>query len=501
MHVAQTLTRVRGRVPSFYNILRVVVPVGLGALLGSAIVNPHHRTVEILVGFFIAAVAFLAKPSRAIVAFIIVSLFPAHLSIGTSNTVFILILLSSWMAQQVTAGKRISIRTPLDLPILTMFAAYLLSFINVPHGLMGVNLRGFSVFFTSVAIYYLVVNLTPDARAVRRLLWAGVVAATLMATIAIIEIFFPGRELLPYFFIARTITSQESVVRAGAGFRNVSGLSQYAIFYLLLFAFMFPRQRTRILKVVLASLFAVYVVIFASTAMRGAFMAGAAGLAFLVWRSRYVLDTRKVVIGVLLCAAVFLIGHQILSSAGVVRNLWDRFYELQEKVGSHVDREAMMKEVFERSLEHPIIGHGPVIHLPRGFVTLSSNNPHCQYLLYFYTIGLLGLGGFIWLMASLFRLCSQAIRVGRRHKSLIGLTALMVCFQTFFFVFVLHETVDDYSSSFNYPLFLWYVFGLAVATRNIILREAEQTEEKRRKEELSTDSVPSLSTGCLDPVE
>jgi hypothetical protein len=42
-------------------------------------------------------------------------------------------------------------------------------------------------------------------------------------------------------------------------------------------------------------------------------------------------------------------------------------------------------------------------------------------------------------------------------------------------IFVLHETVDDYSSSFNYPLFIWYLFGLVVATRNIILREAKQT--------------------------
>jgi hypothetical protein len=75
-------------------------------------------------------------------------------------------------------------------------------------------------------------------------------------------------------------------------------------------------------------------------------------------------------------------------------------------------------------------------------------------------------------MIALFRVTVQAIRAGGRDKTLL---TLMVLFQTFFVIFVLHETVDDYSSSFNYPLFIWYLFGLVVATRNIILREAKQT--------------------------
>ena len=134
---------------------------------------------------------------------------------------------------------------------------------------------------------------------------------------------------------------------------------------------------------------------------------------------------------------------------------------------------------------------------------MKSNNPHCQYLLYFYTIGLLGLGGFIWLLVSLFRVTAQAIRVGGKDKNLL---ALMVLFQTFFVFFVLHEAVDDYSSSFNYPLFLWYLIGLTVATRNIILREAKQPERSRRRE-LSTDAVPHLihrvpgPSGMTEPEE
>ncbi len=497
MNVARTLTKVRDRTPSLYTLLRIILPVTLGTLLGSAIVNPYHRTVEILVGFFIAAAALLIRPSRAIAAFIVIFLFPAHLSIGTSNTVFILILLSTWVAQQVIAKKRISIRTPLDLPILILTAAYVLSFINVPHGLLGVNMRGFSVYLTSVAIYYLVVNLTPDAQAVRRLLWAGVVGATIIAAIALFEIFLPGKQLLPYFFIARKLPSDVPMIRAGSAFRNVSVLSQYSIFYLLLFVFMIPKETSRVLRLLLTVLFAVYFLVFASTAMRGAVMAGVAGLVFLMWRSRGILDARKVIIGILLGVTVFIIGNSVLSSAGIVPDLWARFSELQERVGSHVDREAVMKEVFEKSLEHPFIGHGPVIHIPRGFVALRSNNPHCQYLLYFYTIGLLGVGAFIWLLASLFRVSAQAVRAGRNNKTLLP---LMLLFQTFFVVFVIHEAVDDYSSSFNYPLFIWYLFGLVVATRNILVKEAEQTREKRRKE-LSTDTVPGLSTGCLDPVE
>ena len=344
MHVVQTLTRVKDRVPSFYTILRIMLPVFLGIMLGNAIVKPYPRTVEVLVGFFIAAAALLVKPSRAIAVFIVISLFPAHLSIGTSNTVFILILLSTWMAQQVIAKQRITITTPLDLPILTMSAAYALSFMNVPHGLLGVNLRGFSVFFTSVAIYYLVVNLTPDARAVRRLLWAGVISASIVAAIGLFEIFVPGRELLPYFLIARKLPTDVPVIRAGSVFRNVSALSQYSIFYLLLFVFMIPKEKSRFLRGILVVLFAVYLLLFASTAMRGAVLAGAAALLFLVWSSRAIFDPKKVIIGLIPCVTVFMLGQSLLTNAGIVPNIWERFSELQEKVGSHVDREAVMRE-------------------------------------------------------------------------------------------------------------------------------------------------------------
>ncbi len=469
MELTARLDRLKNRVPSAHTTLKIVLPVLLGVMLGSAIVNPHHRMIEILVGFFIAAAALLIKPSRAIAAFIVVFLFPAHLSIGTSNTVFILILFSTWLAQQVLAKQKISIRTPLDLPILVMASAYLLSMSNVPHGLYGVNLRGLSVFFTSVAIYYLVVNLTTDFQAVRRLLWAGVAGATIIAAIAVFEILFPGRELLPYFLVARRMPADVPMIRAGSAFRNVSGLSQYAIFYLFLLVFLLPKERSRFLKASAVVLFAVYLLIFASTAMRGAALAGAAGLGFLLWRGRGVFETRRLILGMIACMVIFLVAHNALAGAGIVPNLFERFAELEQKVGSHVDREAVMKEVFQRSLEHPIIGHGPVIHLPRGFVALGSNNPHCQYLLYFYTIGLLGLAGFAWLMVSLFRVSSEAIRLRSSNRTLLG---LMVVFQTFLFVFVLHETVDDFSSSFNYPLFIWYLFGLIVATRNVMLKEA-----------------------------
>jgi hypothetical protein len=186
MSVATHLQRIKDKVPSSYTLLRIALPVVLGYMLATVIINPYHRVVELLVGFFIAAAAILIKPSRAIAAFIVIFLFPAHLSIGTSNNVFILILVSTWIAQQVIARERISARTPLDLPIVTLSVAYLLSLSNVPHGYYGVNFRTLSVYFTSVAIYYMVVNLTPDTAALRRLIFAGAIAAAMMVTIVMI---------------------------------------------------------------------------------------------------------------------------------------------------------------------------------------------------------------------------------------------------------------------------------------------------------------------------
>jgi hypothetical protein len=478
MSVSTSLQRIKNKAPSLLTVMKIALPATLGYLLGSAIVNVQHRTVEILVGFFIAVAAFMVRPSRAIAAFIVIFLFPAHLSIGTSNTFFILILLSTWIAQQVIAGKKISVRTPLDLPIAVMAAAYLLSLINVPQGLYGVNLRGLSVFFTAVAIYYLVVNLTPDAAALRRLLWAGAIGAVIMVSIGLYEIFNPGKQLLPYFLIMRQTTADMPMVRAGSGFRAASILSQYSLFYILLGTFMYTREKTRFLKGVIAVFLVGCMIVFISTAMRGAIITGLLGLGFLLWRGKGVFERRKLVVGILTFMLIFVVAHQVLTTAGFVPNIWERFYEFQRKVGSHIDRGAVMREVFDRSMEHPMIGHGPVIALPRGFVSLGSNNPHSQYLLYLYTIGILGLGAFIWLLASLFRISSQGIRFGGHSRSLLG---LMVILQTFLFVFTIHETIDDYSSSFNYPLFIWYVFALIVATRNVIMKEAALPAPEREK--------------------
>jgi len=472
MSVAAHLGRIKEKAPSAYNFLRIILPVGLGYMLGKAIVNPHHRMVEVLVGFFIAAAAMLIKPSRAIAVFIVIFLFPAGLSIGTSNTVFVLILVSTWIAQQVIAGKKISVRTPLDLPIITLTAAYLLSFSNVPQGFHAVNLRGLGVYLTSVAIYYMVVNLTPDTAAVRRLLLAGTIGAALMAAIGLLEIFLPGKQLLPYIFLVSHPAYEGGVVRAGSAFRVASVLAQYCIFYLFLGTLLLVREKQRFTRFLLTVFLAIVLAVFVSTAMRGAIIAGAAGLMFFIWRSGAVFDRRKVLIGMIVCIAAFLLIHQVLSSGGFVPNVWQRFSELEQKTGSHVDRGKVMREVFSRSLEHPFVGHGPVIALPHGFVALGSNNPHCQYALYFYTIGLLGLGAFLWLLVDLFRISTQALRLGGQNRFLLG---LMVILQTFLVVFVLHETVDDYSSPVNYPLFIWYFFGLIVATRNIILREAGVT--------------------------
>jgi hypothetical protein len=469
MSVATSLERIKERVPSGYTLLKITVPTVLGYMLGKAIINPSQRVVETLVGFFLAAAALLIKPSRAIAVFVVLFLFPAHLSIGSSNTVFILILLSTWVAQQVLAGKKISIKTPLDPPILLMSAAYLLSLINVPQGVYGANFRALSVFFTSVAIYYLVVNLTTDAAGVRRLLLAGTIGAAIMGAIGLYEIFSPYKQLLPYFLIASGIPAGAGAVRAGSGFRNASVLSQYCLFYLMLGMLLFGREKSRFLRFLLALFFAAFLIVFGSTAMRGAVMAGVAGLAFLVWRSKIVFNRGRVVVVVLTSVAIFLVADYMLSSAGLVPNVLRRFSEFEQRLGSHTNRAAVMQEVYERGKEHPFVGHGPAVSLPRGFVATGSENPHCQYALYFYTIGFLGLGGFIWLLISLFRISSGVFRVASSNKSLLS---LMVILQTFLVIFVLHEAVDDYSSSLNYPLFIWYVFGLIVATRNVLLKEA-----------------------------
>jgi len=470
MSVVTHLERIKEKVPSSYALLRIILPVVMGYMLGRVIVNPsNHRMVEVLVGIFIAAAAMLVKPPRAIVAFIVIFLFPAGLSIGTSNTVFILILLSTWIAQQVLAGKKISIRTPLDFPIIALSVSYLLSLSNVPHGYYAVNFKTLAIYFTAIAIYYMVVNLTADTPAVRRLIFAGAIGAAMMAAIGIFEITNPGKELLPYFFISSRVPVDLVGVRAGAGFRNASVLSQYCLFYLLLGVYLFTQEKPRFTRLVLVLFLTAVLSVFVSTAMRGAVLAGAAGLVFLVWRSKPVFDRRKVFIGIIACIVAFILIHQLLSSSGLVPNLWQRFSELGQKRGSHVSRGEVMVEVFRKSLEHPLIGHGPLITVPHGFVATRSGNPHCQYTLYFYTLGLFGLGSFLWLLASLFRVSSEALRVGGQNRFLLG---LMVILQTFLVVFVLHEIVDDYSSSFNYPLFIWYFFGLIVATRNVMLREA-----------------------------
>ncbi len=453
-------------------LLMLAIVAAIGVVMGVVVMSPNKRLIEAVGGGIFLVVALAVDISFSVGVLFALLPFPAGMSFATSNEALIVVLLVVYAVKQMIRKEPIFRRTPVDLPILLIVAAMTISIFRYTGGEKTLEMQVRS-FFTAIALFYIVVSGCTKKEQINRLITCFTIAIGGAALVAALQMFFPGRTLIPQFIYVPEEARYDNYVRAAGTFGNYSAFGQYMALSTILVSHLFLRSRSVYTKLVYLALLLTVAATFVSAAMRGALFALALGFAYMALAGRGELKLRHwiTMIGIIAVLLVVLAGV-MLTYLGT-GYMFERLAGFSMERGSPTSRMETNIFFFNAALEYPFFGHGPAISLDLGLAGARTNNPHCQYLYYFFTIGAVGLAGFLWLLIRLYTYSLRAIRSPNAKGT--HLKGLLVVFHTMLVVFALHELIDDYMTVRLYHHIIWGMFAIIVVLSRSILEGEPQS--------------------------
>jgi O-antigen ligase len=446
--------------------LLFLVLAGMGVIMGVMVDTPNKRLIEAVAGGIFLLVALMLHISFSLGVLLALLPFPAGTYYGTSNELLILALIVVYAVKQMIRKEQIFRRTPIDIPVLLMVAATLLALTHQQGSLKPIwtQIRSF---FSAIALYYLIVAGCTDRTHVKRLLVGYMIAVGAASLVAVFQMFFPGTTLIPKFIYVPEEERFANYVRAAGTFGNYSTFGQYMALNMILTSYLFIRSRSPYAKMLFMSLLVMASGTFLSSAMRGALFAMGLGMVYLAVIGKGEVKVREwLVMLVSIVVIVAILGSVMLSYMGT-GYLFERLRGFSLERGSPTSRLEMNQYFLEESLNHPFFGHGLYIDVEVGIGGARSTNPHNQYIRYLYTMGVVGLVGFVWLVIKLYL---YSLRATRDPKTKDAWTrGLVTVFHTMFLVFAVHESIDDYMQVRLYQHIIWSMFAILVVLSRLAL--------------------------------
>ena len=137
-------------------------------------------------------------------------------------------------------------------------------------------------------------------------------------------------------------------------------------------------------------------------------------------------------------------------------------------------------EAFQRSLEHPLFGHGPYFTLRAGVRRFFW--PHNVYLFYFFILGLSGVICFVWILVNLLRTSFR--HMGRSLTNIPFSKSLLLVLHVIVLIFAIDQLKIEYLRNTAYPFIAWFLFGLTAACAKI----AAEVDRGEKAGSLPSDS-------------
>lgn len=445
------------------------IAVGLGVVVAELVTRPGRRVLLLAVGLvFVGAVVSL--PSTASLAALVFLLpFGVSIKLGNTNMVFILVLALLVLVRRVRQPGPFFVSTSLAVPMAILFAIHLVSFANITEEVRDLALVKTFALFTCVVVFFLVVTLVRDTTTLKHICAAVVLSCGATCLVAAWELTHPGHAVLPQLFYAPWSSRQAGMVRAVGTFRNYSNYAQYLAMNVMLVAYLVLRARGPFQRLALLGLLAVVSGVFLTSGMRGAVIAMALGFLYILAFGRRAIPWSQAGGTALMMGTVLAGGGYVLMKVGGFGTVFTRFEQYGVAGGTSESRRLVMKHLAGLFMEHPWIGHGPAIRIPKTFTAvLSTSNPHNQYLYFLYTVGVLGLLAFLWFAAKLFWDGHRTlVRARDADPFAMGLLAVL---QGNLVLFLAHEMVNDHMFSPQSMHVTWFFFGLLAATARIVRR-------------------------------
>jgi O-antigen ligase len=448
------------------------VLVMLGIVVGMQIYDPVKRVIEAAVGLaFIAIVS--GRPLHwSLSVFLLSYAFPFALKIGTSNVVFIPLLIILWFAR-VSMGNLPKPRGSIaDRPIVLMILAFLLSFYNNPGGsLLGLAIRFTWAYFTAIGLYYLVVNVVRDEKRLIHILQILALSSLFIMVFCILEMIFPGRVIIPgWIYTPHRQALVMKNIRIAGPFFDYELLAEFLALQIPLLLMLYVRSRRMLFRFAYFALILLDFGILMATSTRGAFISLSLGMLYLAFIVRRDLNIVRI-FAILGIALVLVLGSEMVVSKYTISGGMFARLKKTKFIGLIPDtRIHAWPDALERAREHLLVGRSPAWDFSRKIAKFHW--PHNGYLFYLEITGLIGATSFIWL---LFVLMKASVKL--RARSLFDRDfprVVMMMLHVDMVIFAVDELKIDFLRNDRYIYFVWTLFALVAATRNIIVERDRQ---------------------------
>ena len=435
-------------------------------------VQPSHRAIKAIVLMALMALMFRFDMVYSVYMFALLFPFPSGISIGSSNNVLMTIIPMIW-AVRATSGKLpLTRHSSIDRAVALFLLAYVVSLINVSDA--TTLARSVAVLWrqlTACAFCYMIFLFVTDEKKLYRFGKAMSFACFLVMTTAVMELFFPGAKLIPGWIGLTSKLGEGELshrvrgLRVGGSFESHGMLADYGTQLMLFMVFFFLRARNPAEKSFWLVAVGTTVMAVLATANRGATAGLLLGLTLALVYFRRAIGAPRLVLLVCLGLAGLVAFDTVLSEKTIAVSVLDRFVETEFEGVVPDTRTMTWKPAILGALERPFIGHGP--YYDTGVGLTKRYWPHNGYIFFFYTLGLLGVGAFLWVMWRVYR----ESRLWR-HPAVRGtpLGTFLALAQIWLFVLAFEQLRTDHQRDDIYPYIVWMCFGVVVATASIARR-------------------------------
>jgi hypothetical protein len=326
----------------------------------------------------------------------------------------------------------------------------------------------------------LIVNFVDDEVKLRKTMKIMMVSAALFVAFTIFEMIFPGKTLIPQWLYTQHKTQLlMRGVRMGGPFHDYELAAEFITLNAFFIFFMLIRTKRMAVRMLFGLFLLVDLFMMFTTITRGALFSLIAGTVYLMILSRKDINFVRfsaVVVGMTLLLVVM---EGIVARYTTSGSLFERVMATTFERGLvPTNRVATWDGAIERGMNNPLFGQGAGWDFARGLTT--GLWPHSLYLFYFNITGLFGLGAFLLLMYRLVKLSLAGV-----HTSLATSPfpeALMKILHVVLLIFLFDQIKIEYLRNSKYTYFIWFLFGLIVATHNVIM--------KQRREQVAVESPP-----------
>ncbi|HYM80068.1 MAG TPA: O-antigen ligase family protein [Candidatus Limnocylindria bacterium] len=437
-------------------------------MIGTQYVQPDKRVLAIMAGVIMIGVAWRMSMVQGLGLLVVALLYPRGTVFGNTNFALILVLLVLWFVRMAVRQADTPRRTPLDFAIGGLLLAFIVSFYNVEPGNFSLAFQNFQIVIAGMLTFYLIVNNLKTNQDLMRFHVFQTIALTTACLLSVYELVHGGT-LIPGWisFSAGETSFATRNVRVGGPFFDFELMSEFCALNLLLVGFLWLRATTVSRKVLLAGVFVLTAFILFATVTRGSIMALGAGVLYGLWVLRRRLRLVPLVVVTALAIASFLAMNFYVANFTRSGDLLARLGETKFYGGIPDSRIGAWTVAWERFLQHPIIGHGPLYSHHTGIKIWYW--PHNVYLYIANLVGVVGLSFFLLLLWKLVRISwprQDDLRDPNYARAFLTVAHVQLV------VFAIDELKIDFLRNLIYQFQPWILFASIVAAHRIANQES-----------------------------